>query len=224
VHYQPHHPRCGAGHLNPWRGPRQPAQAEEPLRTGGVTPRRSPSRCSAGRVDIPIPERRGTAEVPFTVLDDPGVQVRGVAVTHGHVVPASGYRFDTAGGSVVFSGDTTVNEDLVGLARGADILVHCVADLDYLERHGFTGAALERMAGLHTDVSDVGAVAQRAGVKELILTHYLPAEPEAISSRQWAERASRGFVGKTVAGTDGLRRTLSPLATSSSPATMAAQG
>jgi ribonuclease BN (tRNA processing enzyme) len=159
-------------------------------------------------IDIPTPAKQGTAEVPFTVLDDPDVYVRGVAVTHGHAVPAFAYRFDTGSGSVVFSGDTTVNEDLIALARGADILVHCVADLDYLERHGFTGAALERMRGLHTDVSEVGTVAQRACVKELILTHYLPAEPQAISNEQWTERASRGFSGTTIAGTDGLRRRL----------------
>ena len=65
-------------------------------------------------------------------------------MTHGRAIPALGYRFDTADGSVVFSGDTTVNDDLIALARGADILVHQVADLDYLERHGFTDAALER--------------------------------------------------------------------------------
>jgi hypothetical protein len=49
----------------------------------------------------------------------------------------------------VFFGDTTVNDDLIALAQGADILVHQVVDLGYLERHGFTGAALERMAALH---------------------------------------------------------------------------
>lgn len=157
-------------------------------------------------IDLPTPAKQGNAEVPVTVLDDPAVRVRAVAVTHGHAIPAFAYRFETAGGSVVFSGDTTVNEDLIALANGADILVHCVADLDYLARHGFTGAALERMAGLHTDVSDVGTVAQRAGVKELILTHYVPAEPDAISNEQWTERASRGFTGTTIAGTDGLRR------------------
>ena len=43
----------------------------------------------------------------------------------------------------MFSGDTTVNDDLIALAQDADILVHCVADLGYLERHGTTGAELE---------------------------------------------------------------------------------
>jgi ribonuclease BN (tRNA processing enzyme) len=64
------------------------------------------------------------------------------------------------------------------------------------------------MAGLHTDVTEVGGVAERAGVGELILSHYLPAEPGAISEQDWATRAGLGFSGRTTAGRDGLRRTL----------------
>ena len=64
------------------------------------------------------------------------------------------------------------------------------------------------MAGLHTDVTQVGTVAERAGIRELILTHYLPAEPEAVSEADWVQRASQGFRGRTVAGRDGLRQTL----------------
>ncbi len=85
-----------------------------------------------------------------------------MAVTHGHAAPAFAYRFDTADGSVVFSGDTTVNDDLISLAREADILVHQAADLGYLRRHGMSGPVLERMAGLHTDVAEVGPIAERA--------------------------------------------------------------
>jgi ribonuclease BN (tRNA processing enzyme) len=159
--------------------------------------------------DITVPPRApGQPQVPAVVLDDGGVRVRAVAVTHGHAVPAFAYRFDTADGSVVFSGDTTVNDDLITLARGADILVHHVADLGYLERHGWAGAALARMAGLHTDVTEVGGVAERAGVRELILSHYLPAEPGAVSEQDWVKRAGVGFGGRTTAGRDGLRRTL----------------
>jgi ribonuclease BN (tRNA processing enzyme) len=145
---------------------------------------------------------------PCVVLDDGDVRVSAAAVMHGHAAPALAYRFDTADGSVVFSGDTTADDKLTALAQGADILVHQVADLSYLERHGWSGAALQRMAGLHTDVTEVGGVAERAGVRELILTHYLPAEPAAVSEADWAERAGKGFSGRTVAGRDGLRRTL----------------
>jgi ribonuclease BN (tRNA processing enzyme) len=150
----------------------------------------------------------GGRRSPATVLEDDMIRVRAVPVTHGHAHPALAYRFDTPDGSVVFSGDTTVNDDLIALAQDADVLVHQVADLGFHERHGVSGAELERMAALHTDVNDVGSVAERARVGELLLTYYLPAEPEAISESQWAERAARGFSGRTTAGSDGLRRDL----------------
>jgi ribonuclease BN (tRNA processing enzyme) len=149
------------------------------------------------------------ATAPVVVLDDDAVRVTAVAVTHGRAVPALAYRFDTPDGSVAFSGDTTVNENLIALARGADILVHQVADLGYLERHGTDAAELERMGALHTDVSEVGGVAERAGVRELILSHYLPADPAAVTEADWAQRAGQGFSGITTAGRDGLRRALS---------------
>ncbi len=95
--------------------------------------------------------------------------------------------FDTPHGSVVFSGDTTVDDNLIALATGAD---------------------LEHLRGLHTDVTEVGSVAERAGVQELILSHYLPADPQQITDAEWAERASRGFSGKATAGRDGLRKVL----------------
>jgi ribonuclease BN (tRNA processing enzyme) len=159
--------------------------------------------------DISLPARiEGLAQVPVLVIEDDAVRVVAVAVTHGHAVPSLAYRFDTADGSVVFSGDTTVNDDLIAVAQGADILVHQVADLAYLEQHGFTVPALDRMAALHTDVSEVGSVAERARVHELILNHFLPADPDAITDSEWAEGASQGFSGITAAGHDGLRRTL----------------
>jgi ribonuclease BN (tRNA processing enzyme) len=160
-------------------------------------------------IDVVVaPMTRDGRRDPIVVFADGAVEVRAVPVRHGHADPALAYRFDTADGSVVFSGDTTVNDDLIALAQEADVLVHCVADLDYLERHGTTGAELERMAGLHTDVTEVGGVAERARVNELILTHYLPAEPGAIGETEWAARAATNFSGRTTAGHDGLRRVL----------------
>ena len=160
-------------------------------------------------IDISVPAPlAGCSGPPISVFEDGIVRVTAVPVTHGHAHPALAYRFDTPDGAVVFSGDTTVNEDLIALARDADILVHQVADLDYLERHGLTGAALQRMAELQTDVTEVGDVAERAKVHELILHHFIPAEPDAISESEWAERAGRGFGGTTIAGSDGMRRVL----------------
>ena len=159
--------------------------------------------------DITVPAPAGDApHIPAVVFDDGTVRVTAVAVTHGHAVPALAYRFDTPDGSVAFSGDTTVNEDLIALAQGADILVHQVADLDYLKRHGTDEAQLAQLAALLTDVTQVGAVAERARVRELILSHYLPADPAAVTEAEWAQRAGHGFTGTTTAGRDGLRRVL----------------
>jgi ribonuclease BN (tRNA processing enzyme) len=158
--------------------------------------------------DISVPALQEGNQAAVIVFEDRALRVSAVAVRHGHAVPALAYRFDTADGSVVFSGDTTVSDNLVALASGANILVHQVADLGYLRQHGFSGAALARMAGLHTDVTQVGNVAERAGVGELILSHYLPAEPAAIPEADWVRRAGHGFSGTTTAGRDGMRRVL----------------
>jgi ribonuclease BN (tRNA processing enzyme) len=162
--------------------------------------------------DVAVPAwTAGVTQAPTVVMEDEAVRVTAVAVMHGRAVPALAYRFDTVDGSVVFSGDTAGNEDLIALAQGADILVHQVADLAYLASHGFSDADLKRMAALHTDVSEVGGVAERARVGELILDHYLPAEPDAIAATDWAERAGRGFSGTTTPGHDGLRRAVGPV-------------
>jgi len=162
-------------------------------------------------IDIRLPARtEGIAQVPVVVFEDSVVRITAVAVTHGRAVPALAYRFDTPYGSVAFSGDTVASDDLVALARGADVLVHQVADLGYLGEHGFDDAELDRMAALHTDVSQVGEVAERAGVRELVLTHFLPSDPTAISTGYWARQVSTGFSGRTIVGYDGLRRPVSP--------------
>ncbi len=160
--------------------------------------------------DIAIPARAGSgSQGPVVVFHDDAVRVSAATVMHGRAVPALAYRFDTADGSVVFSGDTIVNDNLIALAQGADILVHQVADLGYLKRHGASPAEAERMAALLIDVTEVGDVAERSGVRELILSHYLPADPAAITESEWAQRAGHGFSGITTAGRDGMRRTVS---------------
>jgi ribonuclease BN (tRNA processing enzyme) len=160
-------------------------------------------------MDIPLqPGIDGLSQVPLVVFEDSAVRVSAIAVTHGRAIPALGYRFDTADGAVVFSGDTTVNEDLIAMAQGAEILVHQVADLAFLKKLGTASAELERMAALHTDVTQVGNVAERAGVGELILNHFLPAGPDTITDTEWGGRGGQGFSGETTTGTDGLRRVL----------------
>jgi len=60
---------------------------------------------------------------PFEVYYDDLVRVAAFLVDHHPVFPSFAYRFDTADGSEVFSGDTdpNTNGNLQRLANGADI-------------------------------------------------------------------------------------------------------
>ncbi len=58
---------------------------------------------------------------PFRVFEDDRVRVSAILVAHAPVWPAFAYRFDSDDGSIVFSGDTARSENLIKLAKGADI-------------------------------------------------------------------------------------------------------
>ena len=148
------------------------------------------------------------SEQPAVILHTDAVTISAITVAHGHAHPALAYRFDTAAGSVVFSGDTRMHGNLVTLAQNADILVHEVIDLEFLRQHGTAPAGIASLKRLHTDVNDIGAVAERAGVTKVVLNHYLPAMPGAVTPESWASRASAGFHGTVIAGEDGMRITL----------------
>jgi ribonuclease Z len=76
------------------------------------------------------------------------------------------FRFDTADGSVCYSGDSGLSDELVELARGCDLLIHM--------NHHFSGTepspSYRAACGNHVDNA---IVASRAGVKTLVLTHLL---------------------------------------------------
>jgi ribonuclease Z len=62
------------------------------------------------------------------VYEKDGVRVTAVEVNHGdEIKPAYGYRVDYKGRSIVISGDTRFNENVIKYGTGADILVHEVS-------------------------------------------------------------------------------------------------
>ena len=79
--------------------------------------------------DNPTPA--GMAPIP--VYEDDKVKVTAILVQHFPIVPAFAFRFDTDDGSIVISGDTGPSQNVVNLARGADILVHEVIDPAWVE-------------------------------------------------------------------------------------------
>jgi ribonuclease Z len=59
------------------------------------------------------------------VFDEGGVKVTAFEVNHGDLIkPAYGYRVDYAGRSVLISGDTKYNENVIMHGKGVDLLIH----------------------------------------------------------------------------------------------------
>jgi ribonuclease Z len=77
------------------------------------------------------------------------------------------YRLDSASGSIVFTGDTRPCPSVLGLARGADMLVcMCWDDQARMEARGEAGGTCGTTAAAQ--------MAQDAGVKRLVLVHVGP--------------------------------------------------
>jgi ribonuclease BN (tRNA processing enzyme) len=80
-----------------------------------------------------------------------------------HTAQSIGFRIvDNSGNSLVYSGDTGYCEELVDLARGADLLI--------LESAFPDGQGVEG----HLTPSRAGAIASSSGTKRLVLTHFYP--------------------------------------------------
>lgn len=143
-------------------------------------------------------------EEPIQVWQDGEVIVTATLVDHHPTAPAFAFRFDTPDGSVVISGDTTVSPNLIALAKDADVLVHEVIDEDWAR--SLTGTMppevgkplLKHLLESHTTIAQVGRdVAQPAGVKQLVLTHFIG----GASDSDW-KSAQEGFDGALTIGRD----------------------
>jgi ribonuclease BN (tRNA processing enzyme) len=143
---------------------------------------------------------------PGLVFEDERVKVTATLVDHPPVVPAYAYRFDTGDRSIVLSGDTAYNDGLVQLAEGADVLVHEVYDRAGAER--LVGrmpnatTLLEHIVACHTTAEEAGRAAQAAGVKTLVLTHFVPSDDPQIGDEVWLAPARAHFRGEVILGED----------------------
>jgi len=139
------------------------------------------------------------------VMRDTNVKVTAALVEHPLVKPAFAYRFDCPDRSIVFSGDTRPCESLIELARGADILVHEVIDLQAIgavvKNESQAKRLRQHLLDAHTPMSEVGQVATKAGVKTLVLNHFVPGAPP-IPDQVWYDAVKPHFAGRLVIGRD----------------------
>jgi ribonuclease Z len=101
------------------------------------------------------------------VYDKNGVRVSAFEEDHGDVVkPAYGYRIDYHGKSVVISGDTRFNENVIKHATGVDVLIHEVG----VANPDLKNPRIERILAHHSSPREVGMVFERARPKLAVYT------------------------------------------------------
>jgi ribonuclease Z len=126
-------------------------------------------------------------------------------VHHEPVTGAVAYRVTTPNAVVVISGDTRVCDEVERMSIGADVLVHEACRTTAL-REAIAGSPFEQIFSYHADTVPLGALAQRAGVGHLVLTHLIPApNDEAEIEAFTADVRDGGYTGRVTVGTDLLR-------------------
>jgi ribonuclease BN (tRNA processing enzyme) len=138
-----------------------------------------------------------------TVVAADGLRVTCALVDHYTVKPAFAYRFDAPGRSVVVSGDTAYSENLIALARGADLLIHEAIYLPALDQLADKDAPRLRdhLLRSHSTPEEAGRVAARAGVRKLVLSHLVPAAP-SVTDEMWLREVRKSYTGEAVVGHD----------------------
>lgn len=99
------------------------------------------------------------------------------------------YRIETPHGVVVFTGDTGPSDTVARLAKGADVLVTEVQDIDQATRFvnrlaaqdhwpaKRAAAMMAHMRQAHLNEQEAGDLATKAQVKAVVVDHYNPVDP-----------------------------------------------
>jgi len=109
------------------------------------------------------------------LLAEREVTVHAFEVDHRPWRPAFGFTFETPGRRLVLSGDTVRCPALLEASRNADVLVQdCFIAREMHPGAGRTEEGLRNVASYHALSSEVGRIAAEAGVRCLVLNHFVP--------------------------------------------------
>lgn len=186
------------------------------------------NRLPGGPADLIAVKDFALAQEPVEVWSSGDVKVSAIQSTH--IVGHASYRVDTPVGSVVIGGDagndirkppraSSTSEQVEKLAQGADILVHSTIH-PVMGPDGGTKFP-PPIFWRQSTATDLGALAKRAGVKHLMLTHLIPPVgaarqgpykiPGGALTKADYEKAvsDSGYAGATTVGEDLATVTLS---------------
>jgi ribonuclease BN (tRNA processing enzyme) len=157
------------------------------------------------------------------IFQDANVKVTAVENTHFNFAPGTppygkyksfSYRVDTPGRSFLFTGDTGWSDAVVGLAKGADVLVTevtVVEDVvDLMKKNGAWQAKtppeqegwIRHMHEEHVSPEEVGKMATQAGIKTVVLTHFGPSTRPNDDYQRLADETKKYFSGEVKVAKD----------------------
>ena len=123
------------------------------------------------------------------VLNKNSLKITVFEVSHNPIKPAFGYRFDYKDRSIVISGDTSYDENLIKKSQNADVLFHDALSINiiegmqtFMEKIGrdSTVKLLEDIKEYHATTLEAAKAANEANVNHLVLYHLIPAPSNLI--------------------------------------------
>jgi ribonuclease Z len=145
----------------------------------------------------PVVEVTEVRDGDDVTIDGARVRVRGT--DHRPVAPTVGYRIEYGGLAAALGGDSVPCTGLDALCAGADIYVQTVIRADLVAL--VPARRLQDILSYHSTVQQAAQTAARAGVRTLMLTHYVPA-PAPGDEETWRGLAAEHFDGQIVLGPD----------------------
>jgi len=144
------------------------------------------------RATLAPQELAATIDAPTLVYQDANIRVLAITNDHYHFPPGSAaaatarsyaFRIETAGRTIVYTGDSGPSAHLQTLAAGCDLLVSEVIDMQAMaaalaRANDIPPAArapmMAHMAQDHLTPENVARLAAAAGAKRVVLTHLAP--------------------------------------------------
>jgi ribonuclease BN (tRNA processing enzyme) len=140
------------------------------------------------------------------VMKTDGVRVSALRNLHPPITESFALKFEFPSKTIVFSGDTAYHPPLAQFAKGADVLVHEAMlgpAIEFIVRANPNAATmLKHLNDSHTLVADVGRIATDAGVKMLVLSHFVPADAPNVTDQQWIDGVRETWKGDLVLAKD----------------------
>lgn len=132
------------------------------------------------------------------------VRVSTHATDHRPVKPTVGFRLEHDGRVAALAGDTVPCAGVDAMCAGADAYVQTVIRADLVNMVANmvpTGGRFKDILDYHSTVEQAAQTAARNGVKNLMLTHYVP-PLQAAQEDEWRALAAQHFDGNIVLGPD----------------------